>query len=278
MGFRLRKSINLGAGIRLNLSKSGVGMSAGVKGFRAGVNSKGQRYTNASLPGTGISYRTTSSVSSNGHPAGGTPPHQTNPNLTGPELEAASILQQATAALNQGDYQRALALVRQAEELDPTNSKVDEVLGATLNNLGQHEEAVRYLERYTAVDLSNHMLVYGLAACYYNLKEYDKGIRTINELPESVRSTDLTALRVLALCYGGKKDYATAIEVLRRAPIMSANPSPELQQIIFTLGEAYELAGDPLHAQRCFRHIEEVNPSYPGVADKLRNSTAESST
>ena len=55
MGFRFRKSINLGGGVKLNVSKKGVGVSAGVKGFRVSASSKGVR-TTASLPGTGLSY------------------------------------------------------------------------------------------------------------------------------------------------------------------------------------------------------------------------------
>ncbi len=56
MGFRMRKSINLGGGVRLNLSKSGVGMSLGVKGLRAGIGPRGTRFT-ASIPSTGLSYQ-----------------------------------------------------------------------------------------------------------------------------------------------------------------------------------------------------------------------------
>jgi hypothetical protein len=40
MGFYIRKSVNLG-GVRLNLSKSGIGVSTGVKGFRLGMNGRG---------------------------------------------------------------------------------------------------------------------------------------------------------------------------------------------------------------------------------------------
>ena len=40
MGFYFRKSINVG-GIRFNFSKSGVGVSAGVKGFRVGTGPRG---------------------------------------------------------------------------------------------------------------------------------------------------------------------------------------------------------------------------------------------
>lgn len=56
MGFRYRKSINLGGGFRINLSKSGIGYSWGVKGYRVTKTAKGTTRTTASIPGTGISY------------------------------------------------------------------------------------------------------------------------------------------------------------------------------------------------------------------------------
>lgn len=55
MGFNFRKSIKLGKNFRVNLSKSSVGLSAGVKGARVSVGPKGIRKT-ACIPGTGISY------------------------------------------------------------------------------------------------------------------------------------------------------------------------------------------------------------------------------
>lgn len=56
MGIRYRKSINLGGGFRVNLSKSGVGYSFGTKGLRYTKTSKGRNRTTASIPGTGLSY------------------------------------------------------------------------------------------------------------------------------------------------------------------------------------------------------------------------------
>lgn len=56
MGFRMRKSINLGGGVRVNLSKKGVGYSVGTKGYRVTKKAGGGIRTTASLPGTGISY------------------------------------------------------------------------------------------------------------------------------------------------------------------------------------------------------------------------------
>lgn len=55
MGFRFRKSIKLGGGVRINFSKSGIGFSAGGKGLRFGVGPSGSRIT-AGIPGTGLYY------------------------------------------------------------------------------------------------------------------------------------------------------------------------------------------------------------------------------
>lgn len=58
MGLRYRKSINLGGGFRINLSKSGVGYSWGTKGFRVSKTARGTTRTTYSIPGTGLSYTT----------------------------------------------------------------------------------------------------------------------------------------------------------------------------------------------------------------------------
>ena len=56
MGLRYRKSINLGGGLRINFSKSGIGYSWGTKGYRVTKTAKGTTRTTVSVPGTGISY------------------------------------------------------------------------------------------------------------------------------------------------------------------------------------------------------------------------------
>ena len=55
MGLRFRKSINIGP-LRINISKSGIGFSLGVKGFRVSRSAKGKHTATVSLPGTGLSY------------------------------------------------------------------------------------------------------------------------------------------------------------------------------------------------------------------------------
>ena len=65
MGWRYRKSINLGGGFKINLSKSGIGYSWGFKGYRVTKTANGQTRKTYSIPGTGISYVETKNKTKN---------------------------------------------------------------------------------------------------------------------------------------------------------------------------------------------------------------------
>ncbi|WP_432749195.1 DUF4236 domain-containing protein [Pediococcus pentosaceus] len=56
MGWRYRKSLNLGKYFRMNFSKSGIGWSTGFKGFRYTKKADGGTRTTNTISGTGISY------------------------------------------------------------------------------------------------------------------------------------------------------------------------------------------------------------------------------
>jgi hypothetical protein len=56
MGFYFRKRRSFGP-LSLNLTKSGIGISTGIRGLRAGVTSHGKLFTSANVPGTGMYYR-----------------------------------------------------------------------------------------------------------------------------------------------------------------------------------------------------------------------------
>ena len=56
MGFRFRKSIDILGLFRVNFSKSGVGFSWGVPGYRVTKMANGRTRKTVSIPGTGISH------------------------------------------------------------------------------------------------------------------------------------------------------------------------------------------------------------------------------
>lgn len=90
MGFRYRKSINLGGGFRVNISKSGIGYSWGVKGYRITKTAKGTIRRTASIPGTGISFVDETSVS--GHGKYPRSPSQTTPAISRNHYDTEEIV------------------------------------------------------------------------------------------------------------------------------------------------------------------------------------------
>jgi len=56
MGWRIRRWISLGGGIRASLSRRGVGWSWGIPGFRIGRGADGAGWVSIGIPGTGIYF------------------------------------------------------------------------------------------------------------------------------------------------------------------------------------------------------------------------------
>lgn len=60
MGFRFRKSFKIAPGVRVNFGKKSSSISFGRKGARHTISSTGRRTTTIGIPGTGLSYTSTS--------------------------------------------------------------------------------------------------------------------------------------------------------------------------------------------------------------------------
>lgn len=72
MGFRFRKSLNLGP-LRINFSKSGIGYSVGNKFARVTKKANGGVRTTSTIPGTGISHVKEYGAKQTGAAQGGSP-------------------------------------------------------------------------------------------------------------------------------------------------------------------------------------------------------------
>lgn len=62
MALRVRKSFKVCPGVRLNVGKKSMGISFGTRGLRYSINSTGRRTKTVGIPGTGISYTSSSST------------------------------------------------------------------------------------------------------------------------------------------------------------------------------------------------------------------------
>lgn len=60
MGIRFRKSFKVAPGVRVNVGKKSAGISVGNKYAHTSINTSGRRTHTTGIPGTGISYVSTS--------------------------------------------------------------------------------------------------------------------------------------------------------------------------------------------------------------------------
>lgn len=68
MAFRFRRSVKILPGVRINFNKNSTSVTFGGKGFHHTISSTGKSTTSVGIPGTGISY-SSSSGGSAPHPA-----------------------------------------------------------------------------------------------------------------------------------------------------------------------------------------------------------------
>lgn len=87
MSLRYRRSVKLGKGVKLNLTKTGVGLTVGGKGAHYSVHSSGRRTTSVGIPGTGLYYQNRTGGSS--RKTVGTPHNVGQPQLGVVPMQAA---------------------------------------------------------------------------------------------------------------------------------------------------------------------------------------------
>lgn len=120
MGFRYRKSINLGGGFRINLSKSGIGYSWGVKGYRVTKTASGTTRRTASIPGTGISYVHETGKNNRGNSGRGSNPANQQPvqSIDNNHYDTQNIVNNVATAMVSEGLEDMLASANRTLRLD----------------------------------------------------------------------------------------------------------------------------------------------------------------
>jgi tetratricopeptide (TPR) repeat protein len=151
MGFRVRKSIKIAPGVRLNVSNKSIGMSAGVRGARVSVNGRGRVTNTVGIPGTGISYSKSSTAgrgkaSAKSRPAPQQPPKMVKPpkpKKVKPSLTSPAWEKQLFKQLEGTPDVAAIYAVGQANpQAAPTATMVEVLRGAVPNKDAERTRAL----------------------------------------------------------------------------------------------------------------------------------------
>jgi tetratricopeptide (TPR) repeat protein len=236
--FRFRRSIKLGPGVRLNVGKTGLGVSMGVRGARRSFHSSGRQTASVGVPGTGLGYVYTSSGGSRtaASAESGTPaPAElaTKPGWFAPKHEKE--FHKALQTYLKGDTEKARELFRSASEKDEGGRVLaDDLLAGMLSlSAEKPDEAIPYLEEVVAseVELPDELMTkYG----------FDGGIKlkVTERVTVEAEWGSLAAALALVECYQEQGRVDEAIGVLQQLADADENPA-----ILLSLCDLYAQTG-----------------------------------
>jgi len=152
----------------------------------------------------------------------------------------------------------------------PQIPELHELYGLTLYRLGRWTDALERLQHFSDVtgDVSQYPV---MADCYRALGEVKLARRLWDDLrsagPEAAIITEGRIVMAGAMADIG--DVAGGIRLLEQGPVKSKKPRDYHVRLWYALADLYERAGDHQRARRGFERIEQVEPGYADVSNRL---------
>jgi len=152
----------------------------------------------------------------------------------------------------------------------PQIPELHELYGLTLYRLGRWSDALERLQHFADVtgDINQYPV---MADCYRALGE----VKLVRKLWDDLRAAGpeaaiMTEGRiVMAGAMADIGDVAGGIRLLEQGPLKPKKPRDHHVRLWYALAALYESAGDHQRARRGFERIEQVEPGYADVSDRL---------
>ncbi len=237
MGLRFRKSIKLGL-VKVNLSKSGIGLSTGIRGARIGMNSRGT-YSSVGIPGTGVysmsygssSTRKTSAATSNAGVAPAIPSRsiQTKTSSGLFWIGAADVLllfvQFVVGIIAIGLTLAFYFLYLKKQPSYQAKMQLHDAKAAYKS--GYYQKAADGFEAAYAFFPNDKAIALLAASSYSQLQQYDKAVKLMEEY-RAVHPEDVEMQKALARWYNELSEKDKALSILQALDVEQAKDSGTL--------------------------------------------------
>lgn len=187
--------------------------------------------------------------------------------------------QKGLEAYQDGDYQNAVYLFKQAITQEPSEDAYYCNLGQAYCAQGYYEEAIESFTQAAQLGSSLFYSYRGMGLAYSGLEEYDKAIESFNQAIEAAGSLD-SSCRLDVVGYRAEAktaigDYTGALEDYNQ--LIEANY--RLRDIYQLTGDVYLLMDDVDQALHCYQECLNIdNRNYEGyltMAEALKKAEAD---
>ncbi len=187
--------------------------------------------------------------------------------------EADVLVAQAVLAYDNQQYQKALDLLKQAEELDPHDPRGLYYLGLTHQALKQPNQAIPPLEAVRQLRPNDEDVAYQLGVAYFSAGKYDEATPVLEEVYQKNPDTENLGYYVGLNRYR-QKEYTQAVEAFDS----SKTSDPNIQQLTsFYRGLALGVLGLSEQAQAELKTAQQTQAVSPitGSAQRAQEALAD---
>jgi tetratricopeptide (TPR) repeat protein len=170
--------------------------------------------------------------------------------------KAAELVEAGTAALDAGDAQRALDLLKRAAELEPGRKDLWNVLGLAQLRLEKFDEAIAAFRKQIEVNPADDVVYNYLGVTLVRQQKLDQAAAAFRKQVER-KPLDKFAYASLGLVLVQQKKYADAIPELEKAAALA----PDNAQLQLTLADTYLDAGNNKDAALAFEKAAKISPA-----------------
>ncbi|HUO14532.1 MAG TPA: DUF3857 domain-containing protein [Verrucomicrobiae bacterium] len=169
------------------------------------------------------------------------------------DMKADDLVDSGRAAMGNGNYPVAIALLKRATEVDPKNKYAWNNLGLAYFSLRQDDQAIAAFQKQLEVNPYDEYAWNNLGRVYWNERKYDEAVKAFNKQLET-NPLDKFAHANLGAMYAEWHHYNDAVPELEKAASLTPD-NPELQ---VSLGDAYLNLGQDDKALAAFDHAVEL--------------------
>lgn len=188
-------------------------------------------------------------------------------NAVASSAKADELVEAGDNALDAGNAQAAIDLLRRAARLEPSRKDIWNNLGLAYLRLGQPEPAINAFQTQIRLNTRDPIAHDYLGAAFLQQhKEEDAAVAFRKQL--EINPLDKFAHASLGVLYFEQQKYSDALPELEKAAILN----PDNAQIEVTLGKCYLKTGKTAEARTAFDKAAQISPTAEilnGIASEL---------
>lgn len=177
-------------------------------------------------------------------------------NAVASSAKADELVEAGDNALDAGNAQAAIDLLRRAARLEPSRKDIWNNLGLAYLRLGQPEPAVNAFQTQIRLNARDPIAHDYLGAAFLQQHKEDDAAASFRKQLE-INPLDKFAHASLGVLYFEQQKYSEALPELEKAAILN----PDNAQIEITLGKCYLKSGKTAEARAAFDKAAQISPT-----------------